>query len=54
MAPEPTLPGIFAAAVFPTTPSPEGVDSLRCPRCKQWADPDEWDIVDAKGGGQLV
>jgi hypothetical protein len=30
------------------------VDSLRCPRCKQWAEPDEWDMVDADGGGQLV
>ncbi len=30
------------------------VDALRCPRCKQWADPDQWGAVAADDGGQIV
>jgi hypothetical protein len=30
------------------------VDALRCPRCKQWADPDHWATVAADDGGQIV
>jgi hypothetical protein len=33
---------------------PQIVDALRCPRCKAWAEPDQWDTRPAEGGGEII
>lgn len=33
---------------------PHILDALRCPRCKHWADPDQWDTHPAEDGGEIV
>jgi hypothetical protein len=33
---------------------PQILDALRCPRCKAWADPDQWDTCPAEGGGEII